>query len=249
VPCAPACAVHQPLRKAAGRIALTVTTSGLTRAAAVAAVAGGTIFVAVQIGHPQLTTTSITSANVKVREYLKVVFAALAVAGITGMYLNQVRRNGTVGLIGYLLLAVGYLSIMCTTFMGAFVAPTIVGTNPGYVKDVIALATGRGSVTGDLGALDAFWKLQAVCYLAGGLIFGIALFRAGVLARWACVFLAVSGAISAVLSKMPDAFYRLLAVPNGIALIGLGVSLWQVQRQVDAGARPAAEPPAEPVAV
>ena len=228
---------------------MTVTTPGLTRAAAVAAIAGGTIFIAVQIGHPQLTTTSITSANVKVREYLKVVFAALAVAGITGMYLNQVRRNGTLGLIGYLLLAVGYLCIMCTTFVGAFVAPTIVGADPGYVKDVIALATGRGSVTGDLGALDPFWKLQAACYLGGGLVFGIALFRAGVLARWACVFLAVSGAISAVLSKMPDAFYRLLAVPNGIALIGLGISLWQVQRRSDARAHPTAEPTAEPAAV
>jgi len=228
---------------------VTVTKSGLTRAAAGAAIAGGTIFIAVQIGHPQLTTTSITSANVEVREYLKVVFAVLAVAGITGMYLNQVRRNGTVGLIGYLLLAAGYLSIMCTTFVGAFVAPTIVDTNPGYVKDVIALATGRGSVTGDLGALDAFWKFQAFCYLAGGLIFGIALFRAGVLARWACLFLAVSGAMSAVLSKMPDAFYRLLAVPNGIALIGLGVSLWQVQGRADAQARTVAQSTAEPAAV
>jgi hypothetical protein len=227
---------------------LTVTTSGLTRAAAVAAIAAGTIFIGVQIGHPQLTTTSITTTNVFIRESLKVVFAALAVAGITGMYLNQVGRNGLVGLIGYLLLAVGYLSIMCTAFIGAFVAPTIANTNSGYVKDVIALATARGSVTGDLGALDAFWKFQGVCYLAGGLIFGIALFRARVLARWACVLLAVSGAISAVLSQMPDAFYRLLAVPNGIALIGLGFSLWQVQRQADARARPAAEPTAEPAA-
>jgi hypothetical protein len=228
---------------------LTVTTSGLTRAAAVAAIAAGTIFIGVQIGHPQLTTTSITSTNVQIRESLKVVFAALAVAGITGMYLNQVRRNGMVGLIGYLLLAVGYLSIMCTAFIGAFVAPTIAETSPGYVKDVIALATARGSITGDLGALDAFWKFQGVCYLGGGLIFGIALFRARVLARWACLFLAVSGAISAVLSKMPDAFYRLLAVPNGIALIGLGFSLLQVQRQADARAHPAAEPTTEPTAV
>lgn len=222
-----------------------VTTSGLTRAAAVAAMAAGTIFIGVQIGHPQLTPSSITSTNVSIREYLKVVFAVLAVAGITGMYLNQVRRNGTVGLIGYLLLAVGYLSIMCTTFVGAFVAPTIADTNPGYVKDVIALATSRGSVTGDLGALDTFWKFQGACYLAGGLVFGIALFRAHVLARWACVLLAASGAISAVLSKMPDAFYRLLAVPNGIALIGLGVSLWLVQRQADARALAEVEPTAE----
>ena len=212
---------------------MTVTASGLTRAAAVAAIAAGTLFIGVQIGHPKLTVISITSTNVSVREYLKVLFAALAVVGITGMYLNQIRRNGMLGLIGYLLLAVGYLSIMCTTFVGAFVAPTIVGSNPGYVTDVIALATGRGSVTGDLGALDTFWKFQALCYLAGGLVFGIALFRAHVLARWACVLLAASGAISAVLSKMPDAFYRLLAVPNGIALIGLGVSLWMVQRRAD----------------
>ena len=26
---------------------------------------------------------------------------------------------------------------------------------------------------------------------------------------------------------MPDAFYRLLAVPNSIAMIGLGISLWR----------------------
>ena len=26
---------------------------------------------------------------------------------------------------------------------------------------------------------------------------------------------------------MPDAFYRLLAFPNGIAMIGLGYSLWR----------------------
>ena len=89
---------------------------------------------------------------------LKVLFAALAVAGITGMYLSQVRRNGVLGLIGYLLLAAGYLSIMCTTFIGVFVMPTIVKTNPGYVKDVIALATSRGTITGDLGALNPFWS-------------------------------------------------------------------------------------------
>ena len=227
---------------------MTVTTSGLTRAAAAAAIAAGTIFIGVQIGHPQLTTTSITSTNVMIRDSLKVVMAALAVAGITGMYLNQIRRNGMVGLIGYLLLAVGYLSIMCTAFMAAFVAPTIADTSPGYVTDLIALATGRGSVTGDVGALDVLWKFQGICYLAGGLIFGIALFRAHVLARWACLLLAVSGAISALLSQMPDAFYRLLAVPNGIALIGLGFSLWHVQRQADARAHRVAEPTTEPAA-
>jgi len=34
---------------------------------------------------------------------------------------------------------------------------------------------------------------------------------------------------------MPDAFYRLLAFPNGIAMIGLGVSLWLSQRKTSSG--------------
>jgi hypothetical protein len=63
-------------------------------------------------------------------------------------------------------------------------------------------------------------------YMAGGLVFGIALYRARVLARWAAALLAVGGVVTVALSVLPDAFYRLLAFPNGIALIGIGYSLW-----------------------
>jgi len=73
-------------------------------------------------------------------------------------------------------------------------------------------------------------KVQDFGYLLGGLIFGIALFRARVLARWASLLLAVGGIVTIVLSQLPDAFYRLLAYPNGIAMIGLGISLWLGQR-------------------
>ena len=211
---------------------MTVTTTGLTKAAGVAAAAAGAVFIAVQLGHPQLNLTTITTTNVFVRDVGKVLMCALALAGITGMYLSQVRRMGVFGLVGYLVFAANYLSIMCTTYIAAFVLPTLAGSNPGYVKDVIALSTSRGTVTGDLGALAVSWgPVQAVLYLSGGLLFGIALFRAHVLARWATVLLAISGLASAALSLMPDAFYRLLAYPNGIAMIGLGVSLWMSQRK------------------
>ncbi len=40
---------------------MTVTTTGLTKAAGVAAAAAGAIFIGVQIGHPQLDLTSITT--------------------------------------------------------------------------------------------------------------------------------------------------------------------------------------------
>jgi len=208
---------------------MTVTSTTLTRAAGVAAIGAGLIFIGVQINHPHLDATSITTTEVVLRNSLKVLMAALALAGFTGMYLSQVRRNGLLGLIGYLVLGVGFLTILCTTFVAAYVLPTIAETNPGFVNDVAAVATG-GHAIGDIGALQIAERVQGFGYLAGGLIFGIALYRARVLTRWATLLLAVGGVVSAALSVMPDAFYRLLAFPTGIAMIALGYSLWKTSR-------------------
>ena len=207
---------------------MNVTTSGLTKASGVAAAAAGALFIGVQIGHPHLDATSIQSTEMAVRDTLKVLMAALALAGITGMYLSQVRRNGVLGLVGYLVLSVGYLLVLGTAFAAAFVLPEVAHTNPAYVNDVIDVTNGRTS-SADIGAMVAVNRIQGFAYLAGGLLFGVALFRARVLARWATVLLAVGGVVTIVLSFMPDAFYRLLAFPNGIAMIGLGVSLWLSQ--------------------
>lgn len=204
---------------------MTITPTTLTRAAAVSAVAAGLIFIGVQINHPHLDATAITTTEMAVRNSLKVLMAVLALVGITGMYLHQVRRIGALGLIGYLLFSANYLIIMSTSFVAAYLLPSLASTNPGYVNDVLTAASG-GQQAGDIGLLHTVLLLESGLFLTGGLVFGIALYRAGVLARWAAVLLAVGGLVTAALSVMPDAFYRLLALPNGIALIALGYSLW-----------------------
>ena len=208
---------------------MTITPTTLSRAAGAAAVAAGLIFIGVQINHPHLDATSITTTEMAVRSSLKVLMAVLALVGITGMYLRQVKETGVAGLIGYLLLGTGYLVIMGTAFVGAYVLPSIAGTDPSYVNDVVAVATG-GTATGDIGLLQYAVRVQGIGYLAGGLVFGIALYRARVLSRWAAALLAVGGVVTIALTVMPDAFYRLLAFPNGIAMIGLGYSLWSTAR-------------------
>ena len=50
--------------------------------------------------------------------------AALALAGLTGMYLRQVTKIGVLGLLGYVLFAAGYLCMLGTEFVAAFVLPT-----------------------------------------------------------------------------------------------------------------------------
>ena len=213
---------------------MTITPNLLTRWAGIAAVAAGAIFIGVQINHPQLNATSIQTTDVYVRDTLKVLMAALALAGITGMYLHQVRKHGLLGLIGYVVFAVGYLGIMCITFAAAYVLPEVASSNPGFVNDVIAVDTGRGTVHGDIGALGTAIKVTGFAYLVGSLLFGIALYRARVLPRWASALLAVAGLATAALAMMPDSIYRLLAFPNGIAMIALGYSLWKLARTEDA---------------
>jgi len=209
---------------------MTVTATGLAKAAATAAVIAGSIFIAVQIGHPASGTFTTETTQWVARESAKVVMAVLALAGITGMYLRQYRKAGVLGLAGYLLFAVGYLAMFGVELIGATVLPNLVHTEPGFVNDVLAAANG-GKPVGDIGALQILFDVMGAGYIVGGLLFGIALFRTGVLARWAAALLAVSTVATAALAVLPESFNRPLAVPEGIALIGLGVSLWRTSRR------------------
>ena len=81
--------------------------------------------------------------------------AALALAGITGMYLRQVRQIGLLGLVGYVVFAVGYLGIMCVRpSPRRSSCPSLADSDPGYVNDVLAVAT-NGSATGDIGLMQS----------------------------------------------------------------------------------------------
>ena len=209
---------------------MTITTTTLTRAAGLSAVAAGLLFCAVQIGHPNLDLAFITTTEWKVRQTMKVLFASLSLAGITGMYLRQVTRTGVLGLIGYLALASGFLLMLSTEVIGLVVVPTIAGTSPGYVSDVLAVAVPGGHATGNIGLIGPLSQVAGFAYLAGGLIFGIALFRANILARWAAALLAVGAVATLAIPLVPQVNFRLFAIPTGVALAGLGYSLWRDHR-------------------
>ena len=208
---------------------MSITTSTLTRAAGLAAVAAGLLFITVQINHPQLDADFVTTTEWQVRQTMKVLMAVLALIGVTGMYLRQVRQIGVLGLVGYLVAAGGYLLIMCSEVIGLVVLPSLAHSTPGYVTDILAIATG-GSATGDVGSFTALNLLAAFGYVVGGLLFGIALFRTGILARWASVLLAVSTVATLAIPLLPQVNQRLFAIPDGIALVALGYSLWRDQR-------------------
>jgi len=208
---------------------MTVTTTTLTRAAGISAAVAGAIFIGVQVNHPAMELSSVDTTEWAVRNTAKVVMAALALAGITGMYLRQVRQMGVLGLIGYVLFSAGLLVMLSVAFVAGYVLPSLVDVAPGYVDDVLTAAAG-GTPAGDIGSMQGAFLASALGYVGGGLLFGIALFRAGILARWAAALLAVGTTATLALAVLPHSFDRPFAVPTGVALIGLGVSLWRDQQ-------------------
>src|SRR3954453_22773956 len=202
---------------------MTITTTTLFRLAGVAAVFAGLIFIGVQIDHPYLDATSITTTDVMARNFLKMLMAALALAGITGVYLRQVTEIGVLGLLGYVLFAAGYLSMLGTEYVGALVLPSIAHSATAYVNDLIAFANNRPA-TGDIGPMHPAILFTGITYIAGGFIFAVALFRANVLARWAAALLALGTVATIAVGFVPQ-YERLFAFPTGLALVGLGYSL------------------------
>ena len=218
---------------------MTVTTTKLTRAAGLSAVVGGLLFIAVQINHPLLNAAFTTTTEYAVRETMKILMAVFSLIGITGIYLRQVRQTGVLGLIGYLLFGAGYLAIMSVQIVGVFVLPSFAATQPGYVNDVLAVATG-GTPGSDLGALAAFIRIGGFTFLTGGVVFGIALFRANILPRWAAALLVAGTLVTFAMPLLPQINQRLFAIPTSVAVLSLGYSLWREQRTQNT--RPMASP-------
>jgi hypothetical protein len=227
---------------------MNLTTNRLTAAAGLCAAAAGAIFIGVQIKHPPADVAHVVTTEMAIRESAKILMCVLALVGFTGMFLRHRSRFGVLGVAGFSLLTVGFLALFAVECVVACVLPTVAHSNPAYVQDVLDAAVG-GKPSGDIGHMQQLFLASGIGYPLGGLLFGIALFRAGVLARWAAALLAYGTVSALALAALPESFNRPFAVPTGVALIGLGVSLWRDQRrQSETFDAPAIAWVAEPVA-
>lgn len=203
---------------------LTITTSRITAAAGICAAVAGTIYAGVQINHPPADVAHLVTTEFFVRETAKAVMAVLALAGFAGMFLHSRHRFGRLGVTGYVLVSVGYLAMFANQCIVGFVLPIVTKHDPGYVQDYLDAAMG-GSASG-LGHLQQLFLITGLGYSIGGLLFGIALYRAGLLARWASALFAAGTLSALALAALPESFSRPFAVPVGVALVGLDHSLW-----------------------
>ena len=204
---------------------LRVTTSKLGRAAALCAVLSGLLYVGIQFIHPEENLAAVATDSWVIVGMLTVAMAVLGLIGVTGIYLRQTEETGILGLVGYVLLGLFFLLAAAFSFAESLILPLIVADVPAFVENFNGIFNGQGT-DGSLGALGIVGTVAGVLYLAGGALFGIAVFRARILWSWAALLLVVGAALAPLTALVPHEVGRFAAVPVGVALVGLGLSLW-----------------------
>jgi hypothetical protein len=206
-----------------------VTASSLIRWSGLAALVAGLIFAIIQPIHPPDVVASVATSAWAIITPLKTAMCLLFLIGITGIYARQVNEAGWLGLAGFLLLIACWWLQTAFVFAEAFIAPPLASTAPGFVDGLLGISYGHtGGI--DLGALPAIYGLVSILYLLGGLVFGIATLRAGVLPRWPAGLLAIAAVLTPAAALLPHAIQRLAAIPVALAIAWLGYALFSERR-------------------
>jgi hypothetical protein len=205
------------------------TASNVIRWAGLCAVAAGVIFAAIQPIHPPDFLPSVTTTAWAAIMPFKLAMTVLFLAGITGLYARQAKEAGWLGLAGYLALGLTWALQTAFIFAETFILPVLAAPAPQYVESFLGIINGFPGEM-NIGALPTIYNVAGLLYMLGGVLFGLATWRARVLPRWAGGLLAVAAAVTPAAAALPHALQRYAAVPVGLALAVLGYALWAERR-------------------
>jgi hypothetical protein len=205
------------------------TTSNLIRWAGLSAMVAGICYVIVGVFHPLNVLSSVITTRWVIVHIFASAMSFFGLLGMAGLYARQVEKSGWLGLAGFVLFSLWLAIILGFSFVEVFILPVLATVAPKFVDGFLGMFTGSASDI-NFGVLPTVWTLTGPLYILGGLLFGIATFRAGILPRWAGGLLAIGTALAPTAALLPPELEAKIAVPVGLALAWLGYALWSERR-------------------
>jgi hypothetical protein len=202
-----------------------ITIPRLLRWAGLSALIAGLCYTALSVFHPLNVPASVTTTRWEIVHILAMAMCYFGVLGMTGLYAKQAHKAGWLGLAGYLLFTLWLVLIAGFAFVEVFVLPIVATPAPTFVAGWLGMFTGTPSQI-NLAGLPLLWTLSGPVYILGGLLFGIATYRAHILPRWAGILLAVGTTLGPAAVLLPPAYQLKAGIPVGLALVWLGYALW-----------------------
>ncbi|MCH8948491.1 MAG: hypothetical protein IH789_12855 [Acidobacteria bacterium] len=198
-----------------------MSASNVIRWAGLSLVVTGVLLVVGPIIHPEDDPTSLATSLWAIAHYLALGSLVFGVLGTFGLYARQVEEAGLLGLVGFLMLFVALALFTGLAFFEAFILPVLATEAPQFVGGLFA-----GEIS--LGVLETVILVAGLVEIIGGLLFGIAIIRAGILPRWAAI-LFIIGILPGRFG--PEVVARISSVVLGIGLAWLGYALWSERRE------------------
>ncbi len=203
----------------------TVTAMNLNRWAGLFALLAGILYIGIQFFHPADYLSSVNTNGWIVVAALTTAMSLFSLIGILGIYFRQVAETSWLGLVGFIAFSLFWLISMTFSFIEAFVLPLLTYDAPKFVEGIVGIFGGTKSEVA-LGIFPVLAPLAGGLYILGGLLLGIATFRAKVLPRMAGALFAFSAVVTLAAAIISHPFDRILAIPMGLAFIWLGYALY-----------------------
>lgn len=212
---------------------MTITAQNLIRWSGPAAMIAGLSYGLIGAFHPPNVAEAVTGAAWLAVHVLAMAMSIFGMIGLAGLYARQAEKSGWLGLAGYLMLNLWLALLLGFGFVEVFIVPALATAAPAFVAGWLGMFNGTPSAI-DLGGLPTLWTVTGPLYILGGLLFGIATFRARILPRWAGLLLALGTAMGPLAAVLPLDLQPKIALPVGIALVWLGYGLFIERRRPSA---------------
>lgn len=209
---------------------LKVTISTLMHWSGISALAAGLCLIVMGMFHPANVPVSVTTAAWVNVHIVATAMGFFGLFGMVGLYARQAEKTGWLGLVGFLLISLWFGLVMPYCFIEAFVLPRLAASSPAFIAGWMGMFSGAPSEI-DLGILPTLWNISTPMYILGPLLFGIATFRAGVLPRWAGALFVLGAVVVPVGAIVPPEIQMKILIPNGLALIWLGYTLFSERHE------------------